>query len=104
MIRLPPRSTLFPYTTLFRSHERQKQPYGRQHTYHHYRTQRLAYKKKDPLPGAESGYPFAYESQAWGMGKEKNCNRPKYKVKELQYAKGKINNVDIKRGKRKKQK
>src|SRR5438094_5645504 len=44
MIRRPPRSTLFPYTTLFRSiqthHERQKQPYGRQHTYHHYRTQR----------------------------------------------------------------
>src|SRR3712207_7733161 len=25
MIRRPPRSTLFPYTTLFRSHERQRQ-------------------------------------------------------------------------------
>src|SRR3712207_8676345 len=51
MIRRPPRSTLFPYTTLFRSqthHERQKQPYGRQHTYHHYRTQRPAYEKTEP--------------------------------------------------------
>src|SRR5438477_9589860 len=48
MIRLPPRSTLFPYTTLFRS-ERQKQPYGRQHTYHHYRTQRPAYEKTESL-------------------------------------------------------
>src|SRR5205814_3085340 len=49
MIRRPPRSTLFPYTTLFRSthHERQKQPYGRQHTYHHYRTQRPAYEKTE---------------------------------------------------------
>src|SRR5438094_6098741 len=51
MIRRPPRSTLFPYTTLFRSthHERQKQPYGRQHTYHHYRTQRPAYEKTESL-------------------------------------------------------
>src|SRR5437016_14646061 len=44
-IRRPPRSTLFPYTTLFRS----KQPYGRQHTYHHYRTQRPAYEKTESL-------------------------------------------------------
>src|SRR5207237_3871037 len=41
-----------PAEPLFRSsdliqthHERQKQPYGRQHTYHHYRTQRPAYEK-----------------------------------------------------------
>src|SRR2546427_3448914 len=26
MIRRPPRSTLFPYTTLFRSHQRERQP------------------------------------------------------------------------------
>src|SRR5688572_28373412 len=53
MILRPPRSTLFPYTTLFRSHhERQKQPYGRQHTYHHYRTQRPAYEKTESLPRA----------------------------------------------------
>src|SRR5207253_6755533 len=46
MIRPPPRSTLFPYTTLFRSiqthHERQKQPYGRQHTYHHRSEERFS--------------------------------------------------------------
>src|SRR2546430_3966649 len=29
MIRRPPRSTLFPYTTLSRSHRRQKQPQAR---------------------------------------------------------------------------
>src|SRR5215204_6858039 len=29
MIRRPPRSTLFPYTTLFRSHEHGQQPAGR---------------------------------------------------------------------------
>src|SRR5687767_281104 len=33
-------------------HERQKQPYGRQHTYHHYRTQRPAYEKTESLPRA----------------------------------------------------
>src|SRR5690625_7916507 len=47
LTRPPPPSTLFPYTTLFRS--RQKQPYGRQHTYHHYRTQRPAYEKTESL-------------------------------------------------------
>src|SRR5438128_3028292 len=52
MFRRPPRSTLFPYTTLFRS-ERQKQPYGRQHTYHHYRTQRPAYEKTESLRSEE---------------------------------------------------
>src|SRR5438045_52741 len=30
----------------------QKQPYGRQHTYHHYRTQRPAYEKTESLPRA----------------------------------------------------
>src|SRR5437773_860102 len=29
-----------------------KQPYGRQHTYHHYRTQRPAYEKTESLPRA----------------------------------------------------
>src|SRR2546422_3441879 len=124
MIRRPPRSTLFPYTTLFRSasalasaltgrqvhkdvamtgeitlrgnvlrseehtselqsrlhfvcrlllekkNERQKQPYGRQHTYHHYRTQRPAYEKTESLPRARCGYPSAYRSQALGIEKE----------------------------------
>src|SRR6266478_7059926 len=31
MIRRPPRSTLFPYTTLFRSHRPHRHRYGRQH-------------------------------------------------------------------------
>src|SRR5438067_10648839 len=68
MIRPPPRSTLFPYTTLFRSqiqthHERQKQPYGRQHTYHHYRTQRPAYEKTESLPRARSEERFSRNAE-----------------------------------------
>src|SRR2546426_5824902 len=66
MIRRPPRSTLFPYTTLFRSqthHERQKQPYGRQHTYHHYRTQRPAYEKTESLPRARSEERFSRNAE-----------------------------------------
>src|SRR5699024_12340580 len=50
--------------------ERQKQPYGRQHTYHHYRTQRPAYEKTESLPRAWCGYPSAYGSQALGIEKE----------------------------------
>src|ERR1039457_7734782 len=34
MIRRPPRSTLFPYTTLFRSDRLQAQDHHRQHTLH----------------------------------------------------------------------
>src|SRR3712207_9494713 len=34
MIRRPPRSTLFPYTTLFRSHQPQQVPLGRGHCGH----------------------------------------------------------------------
>src|SRR5205085_2365418 len=49
---------------------RQKQPYGRQHTYHHYRTQRPAYEKTESLPRACCGYPSAYGSQALGREKE----------------------------------
>src|SRR3712207_9186482 len=34
MIRRPPRSTLFPYTTLFRSHQYQRRPIGIRHGGH----------------------------------------------------------------------
>src|SRR2546422_5330424 len=34
MIRRPPRSTLFPYTTLFRSHRFRSQPHGLEHIGH----------------------------------------------------------------------
>src|SRR5262249_52790622 len=57
-------------TTITTHHERQKQPYGRQHTYHHYRTQRPAYEKTESLPRAWCGYPSAYGSQALGIEKE----------------------------------
>src|SRR5437867_489806 len=54
----------------------QKQPYGRQHTYHHYRTQRPAYEKTESLPRARCGYPSAYGSQAVGMERELKCHKP----------------------------
>src|SRR5437899_6048251 len=83
MIRRPPRSTLFPYTTLFRSiqthHERQKQPYGRQHTYHHYRTQRPAYEKTESLPrdrkSGSAGMPRPISYAVFCL-KKKNTMRP----------------------------
>src|SRR3989442_10914331 len=34
MIRRPPRSTLFPYTTLFRSHPQRRTPDCTRHSYH----------------------------------------------------------------------
>src|SRR2546422_1570492 len=40
MIRRPPRSTLFPYTTLFRSHGDQQQPWGH-HAYNEVRARWL---------------------------------------------------------------
>src|SRR3989449_3688580 len=42
MIRRPPRSTLFPYTTLFRSHLRESRPLGRE------RGERHAEEEKGP--------------------------------------------------------
>src|SRR5256885_15009040 len=75
MIRRPPRSTLFPYTTLFRSthHERQKQLYGRQHTYHHYRTQRPAYENfflmiRRPPRSTLFPYTTLFRSHWWDDG------------------------------------
>src|SRR5438876_4706403 len=53
-----------PAEPLFRSiqthHERQKQPYGRQHTYHHYRTQRPAYEKDRKSGSAGMPRPISY--------------------------------------------
>src|SRR2546422_8112459 len=50
MIRRPPRSTLFPYTTLFRSHVQ----YGWQPLYDHYRTTYFAPgKHRDSLAFAD---------------------------------------------------
>src|SRR2546429_7341029 len=78
MIRRPPRSTLFPYTTLFRSqiqthHERQKQPYGRQHTYHHYRTQRPAYEKTESdRKSGSAGMPRPISYAVFCLKKKKN--------------------------------
>src|SRR5256885_9234597 len=42
MIRRPPRSTLFPYTTLFRSAERARRGDVHQHPRHHFSTGRPA--------------------------------------------------------------
>src|SRR3712207_9265321 len=101
MIRRPPRSTLFPYTTLFRSqthHERQKQPYGRQHTYHHYRTQRPAYEKTESLPELDGGNQLVMETKHLGFGKERNANSLNSRVKNLENLKVKIISLDFRKG------
>src|SRR2546429_5355341 len=48
MIRRPPRSTLFPYTTLFRSRRR-----GREHGSHHGLRQRLGVDQRDENQDSE---------------------------------------------------
>src|SRR3712207_8589471 len=57
MIRRPPRSTLFPYTTLFRS----------KHTYTDATIQKWRDAEKNPNGIAESGYPnyVAYPNTDW---------------------------------------
>src|SRR5947207_1686067 len=102
MIRRPPRSTLFPYTTLFRSqiqthHERQKQPYGRQHTYHHYRTQRPAYEKTESLPRADAVIHLLMEAKHWGLRKSRNATSLNSRFKSLDTLKVKIISVTFRR-------
>src|SRR5437867_8303492 len=57
-------------------HERQKQPYVRQHTYHPSRTQLSAYETTESLLRAGCGYPSAHGSQALGIETESNCHTP----------------------------
>src|SRR3712207_6916726 len=49
MIRRPPRSTLFPYTTLFRSHEREHGAVHAQRRLDHVRDEALSRSRIDPL-------------------------------------------------------
>src|SRR5687768_18101996 len=50
MIRRPPRSTLFPYTTLFRSH-----PFGRRERHPHHRRQGRAVRQPRRPPRQRGG-------------------------------------------------
>src|SRR2546430_3586156 len=50
MIRRPPRSTLFPYTTLFRSHVLQRHLPGRRRPALHRPARGLPQRARDPLP------------------------------------------------------
>src|SRR3712207_8225377 len=52
MIRRPPRSTLFPYTTLFRSHRGRGRPEGHVHRRHAERPGPPGDPRVDGLPGA----------------------------------------------------
>src|SRR5690349_23478923 len=53
MIRRPPRSTLFPYTTLFRSLSHRRGPASGQHGAAYHRPDRH---RKDHLPGGDAGH------------------------------------------------
>src|SRR5438034_3757856 len=61
-----------PAEPLFRSFDNgQKQPYGRQHTYHHYRTQRPAYEKTDRKSGS-AGMPRPISYAVFCLKKKKS--------------------------------
>src|SRR5258708_2807448 len=94
MIRRPPRSTLFPYTTLFRS---QKQPYGRQHTYHHYRTQRPAYERQNLFQELDAVIHLLMEAKHWGLRKSRNATSLNSRFKSLDTLKVKIISVTFRR-------
>src|SRR3712207_8381081 len=49
MIRRPPRSTLFPYTTLFRSHHRRRGPHGARRLRDLIRPGEQLRRRRDPL-------------------------------------------------------
>src|SRR5690349_24844768 len=51
MIRRPPRSTLFPYTTLFRSQHPHHQPHARQPRADRHRGQRPGHRRRRPARG-----------------------------------------------------
>src|SRR3712207_7413735 len=57
MIRRPPRSTLFPYTTLFRSEAPSGVLVLQQKSKHHRVAARLLHQASDPTPG---GFVFSY--------------------------------------------
>src|SRR3712207_7786476 len=62
MIRRPPRSTLFPYTTLFRSHAKQVQGQDLPRRHQVLRVQETAY---------------AHDDQARSPGYQRSCSRDK---------------------------
>src|SRR3712207_7416308 len=67
MIRRPPRSTLFPYTTLFRSEPAESVLAHRESPYGHplrLRDNRFAWKRMiEPIPEADQMTPAAYRSE-----------------------------------------
>src|SRR2546425_2797969 len=66
MIRRPPRSTLFPYTTLFRSHLRQ---FGLR-------------KGERPAHAAQQGGPVPARERGWKLGNLREvCRRPRQRLR-----------------------
>src|SRR5438132_274639 len=78
-------------------HERQKQPYGRQHTYHHYRTQRPAYEKTESLQELDAVIHLPMEAKHWGLRKSRNATSLNSRFKSLDTLKVKIISVTFRR-------
>src|SRR5207237_1126556 len=78
-------------------HERQKQPYGRQHTYHHYRTQRPAYEKTNLFQELDAVIHLLMEAKHWGLRKSRNATSLNSRFKSLDTLKVKIISVTFRR-------
>src|SRR5437762_2466027 len=81
-----------PAEPLFRS-----QPYGRQHTYHHYRTQRPAYEKTESLQKPDAVIHLLMEAKHWGLRKSRNATSLNSRFKSLDTLKVKIISVTFRR-------
>src|SRR2546429_4101116 len=87
MIRRPPRSTLFPYTTLFRSHRGEDGPAGPQLPRLR-DTGRLGNRNPPPQrrPGQRQGLEVASQARAWHSGG--HCQKTTSKTYARKCAKG----------------
>src|SRR5688572_32728141 len=92
MIRRPPRSTLFPYTTLFRSHQSQHRGFRRHGPHLVHRTERHLW--------AARSDPRRYE----GLGRTQGPRRSEEHTSELQSQSNLVCRLLLEKKKKKKQK
>src|SRR3712207_7089412 len=85
MIRRPPRSTLFPYTTLFRSGDAQAEQYGQHEPGEHGVDRRLGAERERPLDPLRHHPPPA-RSQAVTASRDRKSTRLNSSHANISYA------------------